>query len=67
MLSPRACFNDYISLTEVQKALLSVNKGIANGIDNIPVEVLNTNAALSFLHVLFNICFNKGLVPSLWS
>ncbi|XP_052808975.1 uncharacterized protein LOC128237452 [Mya arenaria] len=61
------CLIDGISVLEVRNALMSVNKGKACGVDNIPVEVLNNDASVSFLHVLFSICFDKGIVPSLWS
>ena len=42
-------------------------KGKACGIDTIPVEVLCNVTSVSFLHVLFNVCFDKGIVPSAWS
>ncbi|XP_053391357.1 heat shock 70 kDa protein 12A-like [Mercenaria mercenaria] len=32
----------------------------------VPVEVLKSEAAVYFLHVLLNVCFDSGTVPSLW-
>ena len=40
--------------------------GNATGIDNIPVEVMKNDTAVSFLHVLFNICFDNSIMPSEW-
>ena len=40
--------------------------GKASGVDCIPVEVLKNDTAVAFLHVLFNICFDNGIVPSEW-
>ena len=33
----------------------------------MPTEVLKNDTSVSFLHVLFNICFESGFVPSVWS
>ena len=59
-------YNEHISIFEVKKAIDSVKRGKATGIDNIPAEVLKNDTAVSFLHVLFNICFDNGIVPSEW-
>ena len=59
-------FNQHISIFEVKKAIDSAKRGKATGIDNIPTEVLKNDIAVSFLHVLFNICFDNGIVPSDW-
>ncbi len=40
--------------------------GKATGVDNIPSEVLKNDTTISFMHVLFNVCFDAGVVPSLW-
>ena len=29
-------------------------------------EVLKNDVAILFMHTLFNICFDKGIVPSIW-
>ena len=60
-------FNENITLFEVKKAIDDAKKGKACGIDAIPIEVLKNDATVSFLHALFNVCFDKGIVPSIWS
>ena len=57
-------FNQHISIFEVKKAIDSAKRGKATGIDNITTEVVKNDIAVSFLHVLFNICFDNGIVPS---
>ena len=60
-------FNEHISIFELKKALDNSKKGKACGVDAIPSEVLCNDTSVSFLHVLFNICFDKGIIPSLWN
>ena len=59
-------YNQLISILEVKKAIDAAKRGKATGIDNIPMEVMKNDTAVSFLHVLFNICFDNGSVPSDW-
>ena len=59
-------YNQHISIFEVKKAIDATKRGKASGIDNIPVEVLKNDTAVSFLHVLFNVCFDNGIVPADW-
>ena len=59
-------FNDNISLIEVRDAVFRAKVGKASGVDGIPAEVLKNDSAILFLHVLFNICFDKGTIPSEW-
>lgn len=59
-------FNEHISLFEVKKAIFSAKQGKACGFDNIPSEVLRNDTAVSFLHILFNVCFDAGVIPSDW-
>ena len=40
--------------------------GKTYGVDGIPSEVLRNRTAIYFLHVLFNRCFDKGVIPSVW-
>ncbi len=56
----------YISIFEVKKAIDNAKKGKAFGVDHIPVDVLKNDCSVMFLHVLFNVCFNTGSIPSLW-
>ena len=51
----------------MRKATDTAKKGKAYGIDSNPVEVLCNVTSVSFLHILFNVCFDKGIVPSAWS
>jgi len=59
--------NDYISIDEVKKAITKAKLGKACGIDMIPVDILKSDNCVSFLHILYNVCFNSGCVPSEWS
>ena len=59
-------YNDHISILDVKKAIDDAKMGKASGVDCIPVEVLKNDTAVAFLHVLFNICFDNGIVPSEW-
>ena len=62
----RSLFKDNFSILEVKKAVRSAKRGKSCGFDEIPSEVLNNDASIYFLHVLFNVCFNKGVVPAVW-
>ena len=59
-------YNQHIRIFEVKKVIDAAKRGKASGIDNVPVEVLKNDTAVSFLHVLFNICFDNGIVPADW-
>ena len=56
--------NEYISIFEVKKAVNEAKRNKASGLDGIPVDVLKNDSAISFLHILFNVCFEKGVIPS---
>ena len=58
--------NENITLSEVWKAITKAKCGKACGNDSIPVDVLKNDVCVSFLHILFNVCFNSGIVPSEW-
>ncbi len=66
MNSTELPFNDNISILEVKNAVDKAKMGKATGVDNIPSEVLKNDTTISFMHVLFNVCFDAGVVPSLW-
>lgn len=61
-----AFFEDNISILEVKRAVEGASRGKASGVDLIPSEVLKNDVSVLFLHVLFNVCFNKGTVPAIW-
>ena len=56
-----------IDILEVKKAVEHAKRGKAAGIDLIPCEVLKNDTAIVVLHILFNVCFQTGQVPHLWS
>ena len=55
-------FNENITLFVVKKAIDGAKKGKACGIDAIPIEVSFLTCSTGF-----NVCFDKGIVPSSWS
>ncbi len=59
--------DEQISVREVRKALAKAKNGKAVGFDSIPVEVIRNEQAISFLHKLFNACFQLGRVPDIWN
>ena len=63
---PENGINEYISIFEVKKAVTEAKRNKASGLDGIPADVLKNDRAISFLHVLFNVCFEKGCIPSDW-
>ncbi len=59
--------NDPISIDEVLRSLNMAKHGKAAGIDDIKSEVLQNPTSLTILHKLFNVCFDTGIVPKIWS
>ena len=55
-----------ISLQEVKNAIFKSTMGKAYGVDGIPSEFLHNVTAIYFLHVLFNLYFDNGVIPSVW-
>ena len=55
------------SILEVVKAVQNAKLGKASGVDCIPSEVLKNDSPVLLLHSLFNVCFQTGQVPTLWS
>ena len=62
----RTVFDDNFSILEIKKAVGNAKRGKSCGFDQIPSEVLNNDVSIYFLHVLFNACFSKGVVPAIW-
>ena len=50
----------------MKNAVTEAKRNKASGLDGIPADVLKNDRATSFLHVLFNVCFEKGCIPSDW-
>lgn len=62
-----ARLNRDLSVTEVERVVREAKKGKACGLDEIPYEALNTPLCITVLHKLFNLCFTRGVSPSMWS
>ncbi|CAC5420553.1 unnamed protein product [Mytilus coruscus] len=56
-----------LSVEEVLNALLSSKSGKAPGYDEIPVELYKNQTTLMALTRMFNVCYNSGKVPFMWS
>ena len=50
-------FNASITIVDVKRAVDKTKVGKAIGADNVYAEILKNDAAVLFLHLLFNICF----------
>ena len=59
-------FDKDISIMEVRKAIFSAKRKKAFGIDGIPCDVLRNDTSVSFLQILFNVCFDSGFTPPEW-
>ena len=59
--------NNFITIGEVTRALNRLKKGKAVEFDEIPSEVLQNDSCVYFLHVLFNNCFETGIIPTPWN
>ena len=59
-------FDEPISVFEVQQAVKEAKLNKASGIDDIPAEVLKNNTAISSLHILYNVVFTEGTIPTEW-
>lgn len=56
-----------ITCEEVLLALRKAKNRKAPGYDAVPVEVLRNETAVKFMVPLFQVCFEKGIVPTLWN
>ena len=59
-------FDNDISIDEVYKAIFDAKKNKACGIDEIPAEIFRNNTSVSVLHILFNVCYSTGIIPTAW-
>ncbi|CAG2208741.1 unnamed protein product [Mytilus edulis] len=59
--------DSFISYEEVYNVLLSSKNGKSPGCDEITVELFKNQTALLALTRIFNICFDSGKIPALWS
>ena len=60
-------FNENISIIEIKRAVEKAKTGKAVGSDAIHAEVVKNDSAVLYMHTLFNVCFNKSIVPSIWN
>ena len=51
---------------EVEKVVYSAKNGKSIGYDKIPYEVLKFPIIIDVLYALFNLCFDTGILPSIW-
>ena len=52
--------------SEVEKVVYSAKNGKSIGYDKIPYEVLKFHIIIDVLYALFNLCFDTGILPSIW-
>ena len=55
-----------ITIDEVEVAVTKLKNGKTTGVDNIPNEVIKKDSVLLWWYRLFQVCFENGLVPSIW-
>ena len=51
---------------EIHTAVFKAKREKACGIDGIPSDVFRNDCSVSFLHILFNVCFTTGVIPTEW-
>ena len=56
--------NADITVEEVRYAIYDAGKGKATGYGGIPLEVLQNAICINFFVVMFNKCFNSGIIPN---
>ena len=59
--------NRPIEIDEVRKAVGRTKNGKAMGTDSIPNEVLQNDSVIRALHAFFQLCFDSGKVPVMWT
>lgn len=59
-------FDSNIFISEVRKAVEMAYRHKASDFDSLPYEVLINDTAISFLHILFNVCYESGKTPTNW-
>lgn len=59
--------NSEITLDEVLKVLDKAKENKAVGIEDLPNEVLKSPNLWNVLHCLCHICFQNGIIPSVWN
>ena len=60
-------FDYNITKAELIKAITTAKSGKSVGCDELPTEVLRSDIVINFLLILFNKCYDEGIIPDLWS
>ena len=55
-----------ITMSEINKTINDAKSGKAVVFENVPNEVLKLKALAPLLHILFRVCFEYNIVPTLW-
>ena len=63
---PNPFINRDISEYELDRIVAKLKNKKAMGIDGIPNEIIKCSGVKRLLILYFNICFNMGMIPSLW-
>ncbi len=58
--------NGAISFDEIEKIIYKLKINKSSGIDQIPNEVLKNHDVMLLLYNLFTICFEFGIMPTIW-
>ena len=53
-----------ISILEIRKAIFNAERNKSPGLDEIPPDIFCNDSAVSFLHILFNVCFRSSMMSS---
>ncbi len=68
LYTPNVALNRPLEMDEVRKAVRRAKNGKAMGMDHVPNEVLLKNDnVIKALHAFFQLCFDSGKVPLLWT
>ena len=59
--------NDCVTKKEVEILIKRAKSRKAVGVDEVPNEVLKNESSVELLYSLFSICFENGIVPSIWN
>ena len=67
LYTPNIALNQPLEINEVRKAVGLAKNGKAMGMDHVPNEVLKNDTVIKVLHAFFQLCFDSGKVPVLWT
>ena len=64
---PDQIYNAEITVQEVTNALNKSKYNRAPGLDSITYDDLKNNISVQVLTRLFNLCFERGMMPTTWT